>query len=106
MYLKHLELHGFKTFADRTELEFTPGITAIVGPNGSGKSNVFDAIRWALGEMGYKTLRSGKMDDVIFGGSEARRAMGMGEVSLTINNDSGLLPVEYSEVTVTRCQCA
>ncbi|HEU5299502.1 MAG TPA: chromosome segregation protein SMC [bacterium] len=102
MYLKHLELHGFKTFADRTELEFTPGITAIVGPNGSGKSNVFDAIRWAIGEMGYKTLRSGKMDDVIFGGSEARRAMGMGEVSLTINNDSGLLPVEYSEVTVTR----
>ena len=102
MYLKHLELHGFKTFADRTELEFTPGITAIVGPNGSGKSNVFDAIRWALGEIGYKSLRSGKMDDVIFGGSEVRRAMGMGEVSLTINNDSGALPVEYAEVTVTR----
>lgn len=102
MYLRRLELHGFKTFADRTELEFTPGITAIVGPNGSGKSNVFDAIRWALGEVGYKSLRSGKMDDVIFGGSEARRAMGMGEVSLTINNDSGVLPVEYAEVTVTR----
>jgi len=80
VYLKRLELHGFKTFADRTELEFTPGITAIVGPNGSGKSNVFDAIRWALGEIGYKSLRSGKMDDVIFGGSESRRAMGMGEV--------------------------
>ncbi|HET6948042.1 MAG TPA: chromosome segregation protein SMC, partial [bacterium] len=102
MYLKRLELHGFKTFADRTELEFTPGITAIVGPNGSGKSNVFDAIRWALGEIGYKSLRSGKMDDVIFGGSEARRAMGMGEVSLTINNDSGALPVQYAEVAVTR----
>ncbi|HXF81493.1 MAG TPA: AAA family ATPase, partial [bacterium] len=102
MYLKRLELHGFKTFADRTELEFTPGITAIVGPNGSGKSNVFDAIRWALGETGYKTLRSGRMDDVIFAGSEARRAMGMGEVSLTINNDSGALPVDYTEVTVTR----
>ena len=102
MYLRRLELHGFKTFADRTDLEFTPGITAIVGPNGSGKSNVFDAIRWALGEIGYKSLRSGKMDDVIFGGSESRRAMGMGEVSLTINNDSGALPVDYTEVTVTR----
>ena len=102
MYLKRLELHGFKTFADRTELEFTPGITAIVGPNGSGKSNVFDAIRWALGEIGYKSLRSGKMDDVIFGGSDSRRAMGMGEVQLTINNDSGALPVDYAEVTVTR----
>lgn len=102
MYLKRLELAGFKTFADRTELEFTPGITAIVGPNGSGKSNVFDAIRWALGEAGYKSLRSGRMDDVIFAGSEGRRAMGLGEVSLTINNDSGVLPVEYTEVTVTR----
>ncbi|HEY6102315.1 MAG TPA: chromosome segregation protein SMC [bacterium] len=102
MYLKHLELHGFKTFADRTELEFTPGITAIVGPNGSGKSNVFDAIRWALGEVGYKSLRSGRMDDVIFAGSESRRTMGMGAVQLTINNDSGALPVDYAEVTVTR----
>ncbi|MDQ7843257.1 MAG: chromosome segregation protein SMC [Armatimonadota bacterium] len=102
MYLKRLDLHGFKTFADRTELEFTPGITAIVGPNGSGKSNIFDAIRWALGEVAYRSLRSGRMDDVIFAGSEARRAMGMAEVSLTINNDSGLLPVEYAEVTVTR----
>src|SRR3990170_3424311 len=102
VYLKRLELQGFKTFADRTELDFTLGITAIVGPNGSGKSNVFDAIRWALGEIGYKSLRSGKMDDVIFGGSESRRAMGMGEVSLTINNDSGVLPVDYVEVTVTR----
>jgi chromosome segregation protein len=102
VYLKRLELHGFKTFADRTELEFTPGITAIVGPNGSGKSNVFDAIRWALGEIGYKSLRSGRMDDVIFAGSESRRAMGMGEVQLTIDNDSGALPVDYAEVTVTR----
>jgi len=102
VYLKRLELQGFKTFADRTELDFTLGVTAIVGPNGSGKSNVFDAIRWALGEIGYKSLRSGKMDDVIFGGSDSRRAMGMGEVSLTINNDSGALPVDYAEVTVTR----
>ncbi len=102
MYLKRLELHGFKTFADRTELEFTPGITAIVGPNGSGKSNVFDAIRWALGETSFRSLRSGRMDDIIFGGSEARRAMGQAEVSLIINNDSGMLPIDYTEVAVTR----
>ncbi len=102
MYLKHLELHGFKTFSARTELEFTPGITAVVGPNGTGKSNIFDAIRWTLGEMSYRGLRSGRMDDIIFVGSEAKRALGMAEVSVTINNDSGLLPVEYAEVTVTR----
>lgn len=102
MYLKRLELHGFKTFADRTELAFTPGITAIVGPNGSGKSNIFDGIRWALGEMSVRSLRSGRMEDVIFAGSSAKRAVGMAEVSLTINNDSGVLPVEFAEVTVTR----
>jgi len=102
VYLKRLELHGFKTFADRTELEFTPGITAVVGPNGSGKSNVFDAIRWALGETSFRSLRSGRMDDIIFGGSELRRAMGQAEVSLTINNDSGVLPIDYTEVTVMR----
>lgn len=102
MYLKRLDLHGFKTFADRTELEFTPGITAIVGPNGSGKSNVFDAIRWALGEMSFRSLRSGRLDEFIFSGSEARRAMGQAEVALTINNDSGALPIDYAEVTVTR----
>ena len=102
MYLKRLELHGFKTFADHTELEFTPGITAIVGPNGSGKSNVFDAIRWALGETSFRSLRSGRLDDFIFGGSEARRAMGQAEVALTINNDSGVLPIDYTEVTVMR----
>jgi len=94
VYLRRLELHGFKTFADRTELEFTPGITAVVGPNGSGKSNVFDAIRWALGETSFRSLRSGRMDDIIFGGSELRRAMGQAEVSLTINNDSGVLPID------------
>jgi len=102
VYLRRLELHGFKTFADRTELEFTPGITAVVGPNGSGKSNVFDAIRWALGETSFRSLRSGRMDDIIFGGSELRRAMGQAEVSLTINNDSGVLPIDYTEVTVMR----
>jgi len=100
--LKHLELHGFKTFADHTELTFTPGITAIVGPNGSGKSNIFDGIRWTLGEMSVRSLRSGRMEDVIFAGSTAKRAVGMAEVSLTINNDSGALPVEFAEVTVTR----
>ncbi|MDQ7819840.1 MAG: chromosome segregation protein SMC [Armatimonadota bacterium] len=102
MYLKRLELHGFKSFADPTELEFTPGITAIVGPNGSGKSNVFDAIRWVLGETNARSLRSGRMEDVIFAGSEGRRAMGQAEVSLTLDNTSGGLPVEYAEVTVTR----
>jgi len=102
VYLKRLELHGFKTFADRTELEFTPGITAIVGPNGSGKSNIFDAIRWALGETSFRSLRSGRMDDIIFSGSEARRAMGLAEACLIINNDSGTLPIDYTEVAVTR----
>jgi chromosome segregation protein len=102
VYLKRLELHGFKTFADRTEIEFTPGITAIVGPNGSGKSNVFDAIRWALGEMAFRSLRSGRLDDFIFVGSASRRSMGMAEVALTINNDSGALPLDYAEITVTR----
>jgi chromosome segregation protein len=102
VYLRRLVLQGFKTFADQTELEFTSGITAIVGPNGSGKSNVFDAIRWTLGEMSFKSLRSGRMDDIIFSGTEARRGMGQAEVSLTINNESGVLPVDYTEVTVTR----
>jgi chromosome segregation protein len=102
VYLKRLELHGFKTFADRTELEFTPGITAIVGPNGSGKSNVFDAIRWALGETAFRSLRGGRLDDFIFAGSTTRRSMGMAEVTLTINNDSGALPLDYAEVSVSR----
>jgi chromosome segregation protein len=102
VYLKRLELHGFKTFADPTELEFSAGVTAIVGPNGSGKSNIFDAIRWVLGETSARSLRSGRMEDVIFAGSEGRRAMGQAEVSLTIDNEAGILPVDYAEVTVTR----
>jgi len=102
MYLKRLELQGFKTFAIPTELEFPPGITAIVGPNGSGKSNLFDAIRWVLGETSVRTLRGTRMEDVIFAGSERRRALGLATVSLTLDNTSGLLPVDFTEVTVTR----
>ncbi|HEY3378157.1 MAG TPA: chromosome segregation protein SMC [Armatimonadota bacterium] len=102
MYLKRLELYGFKTFADRTELEFGPGITAIVGPNGSGKSNISDAILWVLGEQAMKALRSSKSVDVIFNGSDARKALGLAEVHLTLDNSSGMLPTDFTEVTITR----
>ena len=102
MYLKRLEIFGFKTFAERTDLEFGPGITAIVGPNGSGKSNISDAILWVLGEQGMKALRSNRSTDVIFNGSDARKALGMAEVHLTLDNSSGRLPTDYTEVTVTR----
>jgi chromosome segregation protein len=100
--LRKLEAHGFKSFADRTELEFDEGITAIVGPNGSGKSNISDAILWVLGEQSAKTLRGAKMEDVIFSGSAGRRPLGMAEVSLTFDNTDGTLPIEYSEVIFTR----
>lgn len=102
MYLKRLEIHGFKSFADKTVMEFKPGITVVVGPNGSGKSNIADAVRWVLGEQSVKSLRGGKMEDVIFAGSEKRRSLGMAEVSLTIDNSSGIFPLEFNEVTVTR----
>ncbi|HET8678525.1 MAG TPA: AAA family ATPase, partial [bacterium] len=102
MQLRRLELIGFKTFVGRTELEFHPGITAIVGPNGSGKSNIFDGIRWALGEMNPRLLRGGRMDDVIFAGSTGRRPHSLAQVSLTLDNGAGLLPLEFSEVTVSR----
>lgn len=102
MYLKRIEVRGFKSFAEKVDLEFGKGITAIVGPNGSGKSNISDAIRWVLGEQSAKTLRGGKMEDVIFAGTENRKSLGCAEVSLTIDNTSSTLPVEYSEVTVTR----
>jgi chromosome segregation protein len=102
VFLKSLTLRGFKSFAEKTTLDFEPGITVIVGPNGSGKSNVVDAIAWVLGEQGPKSLRGGKMQDVIFAGTGSRGALGRAEVALTIDNSAGLLPIEYSEVTVTR----
>lgn len=102
MFLKRIELSGFKSFADKTELEFVRGITAVVGPNGSGKSNISDGIRWVLGEQSAKSLRGGKMEDVIFAGSDARKAVNYGEVSLTLDNGDHALPLDYSEVTVTR----
>ncbi|MDQ0337535.1 chromosome segregation protein [Caldalkalibacillus uzonensis] len=102
MYLKRLELYGFKSFADRTELEFVPGITAVVGPNGSGKSNVSDAVRWVLGEQSAKTLRGSKMEDIIFAGSDTRKPINYAEVSLTLDNTDHSLDIDYSEVTVTR----
>ena len=102
MHLKNLTLRGFKSFASATTLDFEPGITAVVGPNGSGKSNIVDAIAWVMGEQGAKTLRGGKMDDVIFSGSQGRAPLGRAEVVLTIDNTDGLLPIDYSEVTISR----
>lgn len=102
MYLSKLELVGFKSFANKVHLRFDSGITAIVGPNGCGKTNVVDAIRWALGEQRPTTLRSDKMEDVIFSGTKNRKPIGMADVSLTIENTKGILPTEYSEVTITR----
>ena len=102
MYLSKLELHGFKSFAQKTTILFDPGVTAIVGPNGCGKSNVIDAVRWVLGEQRARLLRSEKMENVIFNGTANRRALGLAEVSLTVENTRGVLPTEYSEVTLTR----
>ncbi|MDP4097576.1 chromosome segregation protein SMC [Paenibacillus sp. P96] len=102
MFLKRIELAGFKSFADKTEMEFVRGITAVVGPNGSGKSNISDGIRWVLGEQSAKSLRGGKMEDVIFAGSDARKAVNYGEVSLTLDNEDQILPLDFGEVTVTR----
>ncbi|MFC9428479.1 chromosome segregation SMC family protein [Streptomyces sp. NPDC056987] len=102
MHLKAMTLRGFKSFASATTLRFEPGITCVVGPNGSGKSNVVDALSWVMGEQGAKSLRGGKMEDVIFAGTTGRPALGRAEVSLTIDNSDGALPIEYAEVTVTR----
>jgi chromosome segregation protein len=102
MFLKTLSIRGFKSFADRALLAFEPGITVVVGPNGSGKSNVVDAVAWVLGAQAPSSIRSGKMDDVIFAGTSKRPALGRAEVALTIDNTAGLLPVEFSEVTITR----
>jgi chromosome segregation protein len=102
MHLKSLTLRGFKSFASATTLRFEPGITCVVGPNGSGKSNVVDALSWVMGEQGAKNLRGGKMDDVIFAGTSKRQALGRAEVALTIDNTDGAIPVDYTEVTISR----
>ncbi len=102
MFFKRLELNGFKSFADPVTIEFTDGITCIVGPNGSGKSNISDAIRWVLGEQSPKMLRGGKMEEVIFAGTQNRKAKGMAEVTLVIDNSDHMLPIDYSEVAITR----
>ena len=102
MHLKSLTLRGFKSFASSTTLRFEPGITCVVGPNGSGKSNVVDALAWVMGEQGAKSLRGGKMEDVIFAGTSGRPPLGRAEVLLTIDNSDGALPIDYAEVTISR----
>ena len=102
MYLKALEIQGFKSFAEKTTLTFEKDITAIVGPNGSGKSNISDALLWVMGEQRTKALRGGKMEDVIFGGTEKRSPLGFAQVSLTLDNSSGMFPIDAPEVVITR----
>lgn len=102
MKLKRLEMYGFKSFADKTILEFKEGITGVVGPNGSGKSNISDCIRWILGEQSLKALRGSKTEDIIFSGTQNRRSLGFAEASLIFDNTDGKLPIEYTEVTVSR----
>src|SRR5919112_1925581 len=102
MFLRQIRIRGFKSFADKTSLEFIPGVSVIVGANGSGKSNLVDAISWALGEQGPRALRGGQMTDVIFAGTPSRPALGMAEVKLVIDNEAGLIPVPMSEIEISR----
>ena len=102
MYLKRIETIGFKSFADKTVVEFEQGVTAVVGPNGSGKSNISDAIRWVLGEQSAKSLRGGKMEDIIFAGTSTRKPLNFAEVTLVLDNSCGSLPIDYEEVSITR----
>ena len=102
MYLKSIEIQGFKSFAQKTVLEFHEGVTGIVGPNGSGKSNIADAVRWVLGEQRVKSLRGAAMQDVIFAGTQLRKPQGYAHVAITLDNSDHVLPVDYTEVTVSR----
>lgn len=102
MFLKAIEIRGFKSFADKIELDFQKGVTAVVGPNGSGKSNISDAIRWVLGEQSIKTLRGGKMEDVIFSGTQFRKSVGLAQVMLTLDNSDSMIPMDYNDVTIGR----
>ena len=102
MFLKRLEIMGFKSFAERIAIDFVPGVTAVVGPNGSGKSNITDAIRWVLGEQSAKSLRGSKMEDVIFAGSDSRKSLNFAEVTLILDNSKGLFPLDYTEISVSR----
>jgi chromosome segregation protein len=102
LFLKRLDIVGFKSFAERVSVDFVPGVTAVVGPNGSGKSNITDAIRWVLGEQSAKSLRGAKMEDIIFAGSDSRKALNVGEVTLTLDNEDQFLPIDYHEVSITR----
>lgn len=102
MFLKRLDVIGFKSFAERISVDFVKGVTAVVGPNGSGKSNITDAIRWVLGEQSARSLRGGKMEDIIFAGSDSRKRLNLAEVTLTLDNDDHFLPIDFHEVSVTR----
>src|SRR6476620_6584114 len=102
MFLKRLDIVGFKSFAERVSVDFVQGVTAVVGPNGSGKSNITDAIRWVLGEQSAKSLRGAKMEDIIFSGSDSRKPLNFAEVSLTLDNSTNSLPIDFHEVSVTR----
>ena len=102
MFLKSLDIFGFKSFVDRTHIEFSDGITALLGPNGCGKSNVVDAVKWVLGEQSAKNMRAESMEDVIFNGTQSRKALNVAEVTLTISNEQGLLPLDISEITIKR----